>query len=202
MSRAQCPRCLRPQSACICQWITPTPNQAEVLVLQHPLEVHQAKGSARLLHLSLEKSELITGECFDQQALHGWLHAKGRVNVLLYPATPEAEAEAAPQPLTAVPADPAQVRLVVLDGTWRKSLKMLHLNPMLHQLPRLALQTSAPSQYLIRKAHRPDQRSTLEATCLALQQLESAPERYTPLLAAFDTFVASLMRASHAPRQA
>ena len=46
------------------------------------------------------------------------------------------------------------------------------------------------SHYLIRKAHRPDQLSTLEATCAALAQLEGSAEQFQPLLTAFDGFVA------------
>ncbi|HEU4372481.1 MAG TPA: DTW domain-containing protein, partial [Telluria sp.] len=45
------------------------------------------------------------------------------------------------------------------------------------------------SHYRIRKAHAPDQLSTLEATAYALMRLQ-APERFEPLLAAFDGFVA------------
>ncbi|MBP6720332.1 MAG: DTW domain-containing protein, partial [Rhodoferax sp.] len=82
--------------------------------------------------------------------------------------------------------------LVVLDGTWRKSRKMLHQNPLLQQLPRLALHDLPASHYHVRQAHRPDQRSTLEATCAALAQLEGDAERFAPLLAAFDGFVESL----------
>jgi DTW domain-containing protein len=77
-----------------------------------------------------------------------------------------------------------------LDGTWRKSRKMLYLNPLLQQLPRLALRDLPPSSYRIRKAHKPDQLSTLEATCAALAQLESDAGRFAPLLRAFDGFVA------------
>lgn len=50
-----------------------------------------------------------------------------------------------------------------------------------------------PSRYAIRKAHKPGQLSTLEATCAALAQLEGDAERFTPLLQAFDGFVASQM---------
>ena len=35
--------------------------------------------------------------------------------------------------------DPSRLRLIVLDGTWRKSRKMLYRNPLLQQLPRLSL---------------------------------------------------------------
>ena len=187
-ARLQCARCLRPESTCICRWVTPTLTDAEVLILQHPLEVHHAKGSARLLHLSLPGSSLIAGEVFDPLVLPGLLDTDHRVNLLLYPG----DAEEAPPAL--LPTDPRQIRLVVLDGTWRKSRKMLHLNPALRLLPRLALQAPLPSHYLIRKAHRPDQLSTLEATCLALQQLHGPSGRFSPLLAAFDGFVASQMR--------
>ena len=81
-------------------------------------------------------------------------------------------------------------RLVILDATWRKSRKMLHLNPLLQQLPRLSLQDPPASHYRIRKAHRPEQLSTLEATCHALAQLEQDHGKYLPLLQAFDGFVA------------
>ena len=70
---------------------------------------------------------------------------------------------------------------------------MLHLNPVLQTLPRLALRDRPPSHYRIRKAHLPDQLSTLEATCAALGQLEGGDAPFEPLLQAFDGFVAQHM---------
>lgn len=198
--RATCPTCLRPQAACICHWARPIEHAVEVLVLQHPLEVRSAKGSARLLHLSLPHSLLVVGEAFDSQQLHQLLHAPfpgaqdamPRQAVLLYPQTPEGVAPDAPQPASIdedMLRSPSRLRLVVLDGTWRKSRKMLYLNPLLQALPRLSLTDAPPSQYRIRKAHRPDQLSTLEATCRALMQLEGDEQKFLPLLDAFDGFV-------------
>ena len=105
--------------------------------------------------------------------------------VLLYPG--DAGVTADPEALSG---GAHRFRLVVMDGTWRKSRKMLHLNPQLQALPRCALVGVAPSRYVIRKAHAPHQLSTLEATCAALAQLEGQPEKYTPLLAAMDGLVA------------
>jgi DTW domain-containing protein YfiP len=185
MSRPVCARCLRPQRACICAWITPLAPAVEVVILQHPLEASQAKGSARLLHLSLEHSRIVTGECFDEAQLRALLYAPPRQPVLLYPD----HADGAP-PLAADLRDaPQRLRLIVLDGTWRKSRKMLYANPLLQGLPRLPLHDLPPSHYAIRKAHRPDQLSTLEATCHALAQIEGDAQRYVPLLRAFDGFV-------------
>lgn len=188
--RARCPRCERPLRVCLCAWIAPTANTTPLLILQHPLEVRQAKGSARLLQLSLQHCHTLVGEDFEPTVLQAGLHPpedKARQTVLLYPAHADLPAPS----VSAAELVPERTRLVVLDGTWRKSLRMLHLNPLLQALPRLALQPDGPSRYLIRKAHRPDQLSTLEATCLALAQLEQAPARYAPLLAAFDAFVAA-----------
>ena len=198
MPRPICPRCQRPQSTCICCFVTPTAHATELLIMQHPLEVHEAKNTARLLHLSLAHSRLVVGERFDDAVLHA-LIAEPKATVLLYPATAH-NGHAAPASLDAVQlADPSKLRLVVLDATWRKSRKMLHLSPLLQGLPRLSLQEVPASGYVIRKAHMPGQLSTLEATCAALAQLEGAPQRFAPLLLAFSGFVAQQMALTAQP---
>lgn len=193
--RPQCTACQRPLGACICRWVAPTAHAVEVLVLQHPLEVHQTKGSARLLHLSLAHCRLVVGEAF---AVPVW-PADGKHTLLLYPNTLQDTAPdlRAPPPLPPEwlqAQSPLRLRLVVLDGTWRKSRKMLYQSPSLQRLPRLALYNMPPSHYRIRKAHGPDQLSTLEATCYALGQLEGDAARFQPLLNAFDGFVEHLAR--------
>jgi len=194
--RATCAACLRPQSACICRWATPVAQPVEVLILQHPLESNNPKGSARLLHLSLPGSRLLAGEVFDVPALLAALDAAAgpRHTLLLYPETAQDAACGLAAPPALAPAllrEPARLRLVVLDGTWRKSRKMLHLNPPLQHLPRLALRDVPASRYRVRKAPGPDQLSTLEATCAALARLDGGPARFAPLLGAFDGFVAA-----------
>jgi DTW domain-containing protein YfiP len=200
--RPQCARCLRPSSACICAWIRPTAHEVEVLVLQHPRERARAKGTARLLQLSLQHCRLVVGEEFVAGDLQSLLDGtvpgelpltETRQALLLYPDTPQDQALGLFTPPLLAPdllPDPPQLRLVVLDGTWRESRKMLYRNPLLQRLPRLALRELAPSKYLIRKAHDPDQLSTLEATCAALTQLEGDREKIQPLLSAFEGFVA------------
>lgn len=200
--RIVCERCKRPQNACICCWITPTAHAVEVVVLQHPLEEHSAKGSARLLHLSLPRSRMVVGETFAEREVHALLHDPfepgaftqhvAKHTILLYPQTTD-DTAAPPPLLPEMLHDPSRLRLIVLDGTWRKSRKLLQLNPLLRTLPRLSLNEVPPSRYLIRKAHRANQLSTLEATCFALAQIEGDAERFDPLLRAFDGFVAQQM---------
>ncbi|MGO4376674.1 tRNA-uridine aminocarboxypropyltransferase [Pseudoduganella sp. RAF19] len=184
MKRAVCAACLRPSTTCICGCVMPVQSAADVLILQHPMEVANAKNSGRLLHMCLKGSTLMVGEQFDVLPMP-------RRAVLLYPETPgDRSLGLAPPP----PFDPAwraeELTLVVLDATWRKSRKMLYLNPQLQAMPRLPLRDTPPSHYLIRKAHKPDQLSTLEATAYALAQLEGDEHKYDSLIAAFDQFVA------------
>jgi len=164
-------------------------NELEVLILQHPLEAGHAKNTGRLLHLSLPRSRMLVGEAFDEVGLRRELETGSTYAVLLYPPTSQDDEAPAldPEQLKNL----SSVRLVVLDATWRKSRKMLHLNPLLRRLPRLSLEDIPASHYLIRKAHKPGQLSTLEAACTALAQLEGegGAEKYKPLLKAFDGFV-------------
>ena len=192
IKRAMCAACLRPARTCICHLAAPSAPEVSVLILQHPLEVANAKGSARLLHLCLPGSVMAVGEVFDDLGLQALLHADGRQPLLLYPDMPGERSLglAAPPSFDAVRnREPGALRLVVLDGTWRKSRKMLYLNPQLQRLPRLPLTQVPPSLYRIRKAHAPDQLSSLEAATYALMQLEGRVEQFQPILAAFDGFV-------------
>ena len=188
--RARCVRCGLPARTCVCALAARVDNDVDVLVLQHPDEADEAKNSVRLLRLSLTRCRVVAGEAFEPAELLALLGGDVSGVALLYPAD-----TATGTGLIQNPARPR--RLVVLDGTWRKSLRMLHANPLLQSLPRWSLASSGPTRYAaLRKARRPAQLSTLEAACAALADIEAAPARYEPLLAAFERFVAD--RASRA----
>lgn len=206
-TRARCAQCLRPERTCLCSLVQPVPHAVQLLVLQHPEEELQAKGTGRLLHLCLPASRLAVGEAFEPAQLQVLLHAPWQAGdaprqaVLLYPETPHGDqlglARQAPWPQPAP--CPEDLRLVVLDATWRKSRKMLYLNPGLQALPRLALQGDLPaSRYgALRKAHAPGQLSTLEAAACALQRLAPAGPSLQPLRDAFEGLLS--LHALHRP---
>lgn len=157
-------------------------------MLQHPQEQRQAKNSVALLRLSLARCEVVVGEQFEPARLQALLHRPGRATRLLYPDAPAAPAPPAPALVPGLP-----LRLVVIDATWRKSLRMLLEHPALAALPRLSLRAPAPTRYrAIRAARRADQVSTLEATVQALALLEGPSFQAAPLLEAFAGFVAQV----------
>lgn len=184
MTRTRCPRCERPLSSCLCGLVEPVSNQVQVLVLQHPSEQMHAKGTARLLQLCLQHCELRVGEQFDRA-----VDAGGRYTMLLFPGSDDPQLTHPPELDSAQLAEPARLRLIVLDGTWRKSRKLLYQNPWLQRLPRLPLLDAPASTYRIRRAHAEHQLSTLEAVACALQQLEGRLDHWQPLWRACHAFV-------------
>ncbi len=181
MSRAQCSRCMRPQTHCLCALIPQLDSRTRVLLLQHPSEVSHALNTARLVALGLTHAQLRVGEVFDD--LDQLINQPGYQARLLFPGEDA-------QVLTAYElADKSlPLLLVVPDGTWRKVRKLLHLNPMLAQLPRVTLPQGAVSRYRLRKAPGPGALSTLEAIVQALEILE-APTSFAPLLRPFEALI-------------
>ncbi|MDY7581469.1 MULTISPECIES: tRNA-uridine aminocarboxypropyltransferase [Pseudomonas] len=181
MSRAQCPRCMRPQSHCLCELITHLDSRTRVLLLQHPSEVNHALNTARLAALGLINAELLVGEVFED--LDRLLSPPGYQARLLFPG-----ADAQLLQASAASGENLPVLLVVPDGTWRKARKLLHLNPLLAQLPRVTLPEGAVSRYRLRKAPGPGALSTLEAIVQALEILEPATS-FAPLLRPFEALI-------------
>lgn len=181
MSRVQCPHCLRPQTHCLCELIPQLESRTRVLLLQHPSEVNHALNTARLAALGLTNAELRVGEVFDDLA--ALLNPPGYRARLLFPG------DDAQLIQTQMPQDEnLPLLLVVPDGTWRKARKLLHLNPLLAQLPRVTLPEGAVSRYRLRKAPGPGALSTLEAIVQALEILE-APTSFAPLLRPFEALI-------------
>lgn len=185
--RRLCPVCTRPLATCLCDLVRPVALSTQVLVLQHPQELRQVKNSVGLLRLCLPSCEVVVGERFADAPLRALLQRDGRLPVLLYP---DVAAAPARQCVDAASLSATTTRLVVIDATWRKSLRLLLEHPLVAALPRLSLARPAPTRYrAIRAARRPDQVSTLEATVEALSQIEHAADALAPVLQAFDHFV-------------
>lgn len=177
MSRILCKQCERPIIACICNFICSIDNPTAVLVLQHPSEVKQTKGTVALLSRSLRHCQVLVGEDFSQNDELNIILANHRA-LLLYPS-------AQAQSLTENTFDNTYINqdeksqqpelLIILDGTWKKAYRMFMLSSNLQALTQVCLpETLANSgQYLIRKVAKKNALSSLEACCFALAVLEN-----------------------------
>ncbi|QSX40711.1 tRNA-uridine aminocarboxypropyltransferase [Shewanella cyperi] len=194
MSREYCPKCGYPLAVCLCAAISPMGCDVDIWVLQHPDEASHAKNTARLLPLVLPQTRILCGESkTDFVDVQAELTARAGPLYLVYPQDETSEPDIAPCSAGAGQSG-GRPLLLLIDATWRKALKMYHLNPWLHGLPRLSFQPQIGSDYRIRKAGRSDSLSTLEAVAHGLQCLHPGLD-VAPLLAAQTAMVTKRLAA-------
>ncbi|MDH5257588.1 MAG: DTW domain-containing protein [Gammaproteobacteria bacterium] len=183
MKRQQCLQCNRPQSVCICHCLKTVDNQWPVWILQHPAELKHAIGTAKIATLSLKNILTIDSE---QAIINKNIKTEiiSRVPTLVYPGA-DAMTLTQLQQLSQEEHGP----LLFLDGSWRKTRKMLYDFPELEKLPRVAIQPDTHSRYRIRKEPNETAISTLEAIVYVLSQLENDKAKYQPLLDTMDWMI-------------
>lgn len=182
MSR-YCSQCGKARKACICDNIVALDSQVELIILQHPTEEHRPMGTARILSLSLVNSRLLVGEDFREHGELNQLLAEPDVeHFVLYPSDVSLSAAGVALPIE------KKIRIILLDGTWKKAFKMWQLNTQLHHLPCLHLPEDLKGNYRIRKAPSENALSTVEAGFHVLSMMQ--PEKdFSPLLDAFEAMV-------------
>lgn len=182
MSR-YCSQCGKARKACICDNIVALDSQVELIILQHPTEEHRPMGTARILSLSLANSRLLIGENFLEHGELNQLLAEPDVeHFVLYPSDVSLSAADVALPIE------KKIRIILLDGTWKKAFKMWQLNTQLHHLPCLHLPEDLKGNYRIRKAPNENALSTVEAGFYVLSMMQ--PEKdFSPLLDAFEAMI-------------
>ena len=182
MSREYCQQCTRPRSECYCDAIVECESPIRVLIIQHPQEVHHPYNTGRIVHQCLTNSELVVAEVLDEALLNRLLQSN---STLLFPNMSW---------LSPIAAETKTIeQLVVIDATWNKAKKIMHLNPALQQLPRLALTGYTRSAYEVRKSSLPESLSTIESVVYGLESLQPKTS-YQVMLQPFKQMVALAKR--------
>jgi len=201
MPRILCKNCQRPSNACICHFIISTSNSIPVIVLQHPSEVKQTKGTVALLSKSLASCQVIIGEDFSKNKPLEKIMASHQA-LLLYPSEQSSEIKFSQyyQQDSAAQQSGKPLCLIIIDGTWKKAYRIFMLSKKLQQLPHVCLPQilAENGQYVIRKVSKKNALSSLEATCYGLAILEDEYKEensnlhnfgiYQPLLEKFVAF--------------
>lgn len=151
------------------------------MFLQHPREYRMPIGTARMTNLGLANSELHVAADLDRHPRVRALTETPRGTALLFPG------EGAVEPW-ALPDGPPST-LVVIDGTWIQAQKMLARSACLQRLPRVAFTPPRPGAYRIRREPAAHCLATVEAVVQVLGRLENDPDRFVPLLHAFEQMV-------------
>ncbi len=177
--RPYCLRCRRPEVVCVCGALRPVESRTHVVFLQHPREAKVGVSTCRLAHLSLPNSEMHVGlRAEGSRRLESLVREPD--TMVLFPGPGSVDVHDLPVPPRT---------LLVVDGTWINARKVLQRSPLLAALPRVGFVPEQPGNYRIRKEPAPECVSTIEAVAYVLEQLERAPGRFIPMLAAFERMV-------------
>lgn len=142
-------------------------------------------GTARILNLSLANSHCFVGEDFTaDDKLNQLLDDESFQHFVLYPG----EEAISHQSVAARVSEGEKVRIILLDGTWKKAYKMWQLSTNLHSLSLIRLPENLQGNYRIRKAPSDNSLSTVEAGFHILTLLEPSRD-FSPLLEAFNQMI-------------
>lgn len=154
LPEGRCPRCAF-APPCLCGRVEPVETRLRIDVVRHAAEQWKTTNSVRWAAIALPGLRVFeyghVDRWFDEAALGDTEGAW-----LLFPG---------PHP-TGLPAAPPR-RLIVPDGTWQQARRMVARLPSLRSLPRLTL--SPDPRPRLRRPHKPEGRSTIEAIAAALE---------------------------------
>lgn len=185
-------------------------NRLFVLVLQHPQERTEPRGTAAATVARLRRARLVVGLSWPNlgRALGGPAEPKRWGVLYLGSVQPDLlnRGSAARREILVLDRDGQKLQdpdtvlrrldgLVLLDGTWSQAKALWWRNPWLLKLHRLVLDPQRPARLdRVRREPRREALSTLEATALVLRRVENGPEAADVLLDALDRLIARQSR--------
>jgi DTW domain-containing protein YfiP len=167
LAEHRCPRCEIRKPLCFCDAIPCIATRTRLVIIMHPSEMVLTTNTARLATKALANSEIRIRGHRERMSTAG-LAPAGMPSLLLYPDPRAAELNAS---FAAGLAGP--VNLIVPDGSWSQTRKIVRREPALTAIGQVRLPAGPPSQYRLRSQPSGHSLCTLEAIARALGILES-----------------------------
>ena len=153
-----CFGCALPKKMCMCGKIKPELSTPPILILRHPDERGRTLSTVSLIKQRYPGVLVKDGEVFSAP--------RDASLALLFPGAQPLNSE-----LLKKDREGNERVFVLIDATWPKARKILHLNAWLEQLPKVSLEPKAVSDYLIRKVPNEGALSTVESFALVAEDL-------------------------------
>jgi DTW domain-containing protein YfiP len=186
--KVRCFTCGLHAELCLCGELPRVRLPAEVIVVQHHLETFKPTSTGRLVCALLEDCQFFVFGERDRRVPAEPFERDDRDYFLMFP-DPSATVLRAED----VIGGQRQPCIVLLDGTWSQASRMSKRVPGVQKLPCYSLPEGAPSRWPIRRAPKPFQLCTLEAT-IRVAQLLAGEAAAAPLEEAFTAVTARLMQ--------
>jgi DTW domain-containing protein YfiP len=168
--RQMCATCGYPRNTCLCAWVNPIIAPLNVIILQHPKETKHAKNTVKLLTLGLKNITVLIGENPENWiALVQKVASHPQDYCLFFPHEHSSAVESITSTQQKERYFPANRNVIFIDASWRKALKIWHLNPWLQQCNSWHFANPPENQYQIRKTTQVSSLSTLESVAYVLE---------------------------------
>jgi DTW domain-containing protein YfiP len=168
--RQICATCGYPQNTCLCVWIDPITSPLNIIILQHPKETKHAKNTVKLLTLGLKNITILKGERPEDWAELAQKVAKQPQSYcLFYPHEQSSSLESISSLHQNAGGFPVDHNVIFIDASWRKALKIWHLNHWLQQCASWHFTNPPENQYHIRRTTQKSSLSTLESVAYVLE---------------------------------
>lgn len=167
-NRAVCYTCYRPQTSCMCEYITPIDTKTKFIILMHPKEFRKTKnGTGHFTHLSLKNSQIYVGIDFTQhETINTLIHDENNNCYVLYPSYESINLNEA-----SIVKDSKRNIIFLIDATWPCSRAMLRESPNLDVLTKISFTHKKSSNFHFKKQPEAYCLSTMESTLCVLELL-------------------------------
>lgn len=148
----RCKQCWLKEAFCLCGRMPTLEPAVPLVLIRHRLEARKSTNTARIAALVLRNATLCEfGDDVEQ------------VNTALPDLTGAWLVFPGEEEKSVTPSTPLPTTLVMVDGTWRQTRKMVKKLSRLAALPRLSLKAPGDRVLRLRESHLEEGRSTLEA---------------------------------------
>lgn len=187
-----CYTCFRPESSCMCTYITPLDTETRFIILMHPKEFKKTKnGTGHFTHLSLSHSEIFIGIDFtEHRTVNKIINDSENTCYLLYP-----HVESIRLNKESIGKKGKKTVLFLLDATWPCSRAMLSASPNIDILKKVSFTHKEVSGFQFKKQPKEYCLSTMESTLCVLKLLNEnkieniAAEKLDTFLLPFEKMV-------------
>lgn len=168
LSRSKCYKCYRPQTSCMCQYITPIETQTKFVILMHPKEFKKTKnGTGHFTHQSLKHSQLHTGIDFTHdEKINKIIKDKNNTCYVLYPSSSSINLNIKP-----IKQSNRTLVLFLIDSTWPCSRAILSASKNIDSLQKVSFTHTKNSQFIFKTQPNEYCLSTIESTLCVLELL-------------------------------
>ena len=167
-NRSVCYHCYRPQTSCMCAYITPIETNTRFVILMHPKEFRKTKnGTGHFTNLSLKNCTIHVGVDFSQnKAINKIIDDPKNACYVLYPSDLSINLNE-----SSIERENKNIVLFLIDSTWPCSRSILSHSPNIACLEKVSFTHTKVSNFQFKQQPKDYCLSTMESTLCVLELL-------------------------------